>query len=92
MSNGQLRAIVDRIERLEEDKKVISGDIKEVYSEARANGFDVKIIRKVVALRKKEAAAREEEQALIETYMGALGMLVDTPLGRAALEREGLTP
>lgn len=92
MSNGQLRAIVDRIERLEEDKKAISGDIKEVYAEARANGFDVKIIRKVVALRKKEAAAREEEAALLDTYMAALGMIADLPLGQAALEREGLTP
>lgn len=92
MSNGQLRAIVDRIERLEADKKVISADIGEVYAEAKANGFDTKIIRKVVALRKKEAAARDEEQALLDTYMAALGMLSDTPLGQAALEREGLTP
>ena len=91
-SNGQLRAIVERIERLEDDKKVISADIGEVYAEAKANGFDTKIIRKVVALRKKEAAARDEEQALLDTYMAALGMLSDTPLGQAALEREGLTP
>lgn len=92
MSNGQLRAIVDRIERLEADKKAITADIGEVYAEAKANGFDVKIIRKVVALRKKEAAAREEEAALLDTYMAALGMLSDTPLGQAALEREGLNP
>lgn len=91
-SNGQLRAIVERIERLEDDKKVISADIGEVYAEAKANGFDTKIIRKVVALRKKEAAARDEEQALLDTYMAALGMIADLPLGRAALEREGLTP
>lgn len=90
-SNGQLRAIVERIERLENDKKVISADIGEVYAEAKANGFDTKIIRKVVALRKKEAAARDEEQALLDTYMAALGMIADLPLGRAALEREGLT-
>lgn len=92
MSNGQLRAIVERIERLEDDKKAISGDIREVYAEARANGFDTKIIRKVIALRKKEAAAREEEAALIDTYMAALGMIADLPLGQAALAREGLTP
>lgn len=89
-SHGQLRSIVERIERLEEEKATISGDIKEVYAEAKANGFDPKIIRKVVALRKKEAAAREEEQALLDTYMGALGMLADLPLGQAALKREGL--
>lgn len=88
--NGQLRSIVERIERLEEDKATITSDIKEVYSEAKANGFDTKIIRKVVALRKKEAAQRIEEQALIETYMGALGMLAGTPLGDAAMKRDGV--
>jgi uncharacterized protein (UPF0335 family) len=91
MSNGQLRAIVERIERLEDDKKGISADIGAVYAEAKANGFDTKIIRKVIAIRKKEAAKRDEEQALLDTYMAALGMIADLPLGRAALEREGLT-
>jgi uncharacterized protein (UPF0335 family) len=88
--NGQLQAIVQRIERLEEDKAAIAGDIKEVYAEAKANGFDTKILRKVISLRKKEAAERVEEQAILETYMGALGMLADLPLGQAALKREGL--
>ena len=92
MSNGQLRAIVDRIEKLELDKASIAGDIKEVYAEAKANGFDTKIIRKVIAIRKKEAAAREEEAALLDIYMAALGMIADLPLGQAALEREGLKP
>jgi uncharacterized protein (UPF0335 family) len=92
VSNGQLKAIVERIERLEDDKKAISADIKEIYAEAKANGFDTKILRKVVALRKKEAAAREEEQAMLDVYMAALGMIADLPLGQAALEREGLTP
>ena len=91
-AHNQLRDIVVRIERLEEDKKAISGDIREVYSEAKANGFDVKILRKVIALRKKEAAAREEEQSMLDVYLGALGMLSDTPLGQAALKREGLAP
>lgn len=90
-SNGQLKAIVERIERLEEDKAAISADIKEVYAEAKANGFDTKILRKVIALRKKEAAAREEEQSMLEVYMGALGMLADLPLGQAALKRDGIT-
>ena len=89
-SNGQLKAIVERIERLEADKAAIAGDIKEVYSEAKANGFDTKILRKVIALRKKETAVREEEQSMLDVYMAALGMLADTPLGKAALEREGL--
>jgi uncharacterized protein (UPF0335 family) len=91
LSNGQLKAIVERIERLEDDKAAIGADIKEVYSEAKANGFDTKILRKVIALRKKEAAAREEEQAMLDVYMSALGMIADLPLGQAALEREGLT-
>jgi uncharacterized protein (UPF0335 family) len=89
-SNGQLKAIVERIERLEADKAAIAGDIKEVYSEAKANGFDTKILRKVIALRKKETAVREEEQSMLEVYMAALGMLADTPLGQAAMKREGL--
>jgi uncharacterized protein (UPF0335 family) len=89
-SNGQLKAIVERIERLEDDKKAIAGDIRDVYAAAKANGFDTKILRKVITLRKLEAAEREEEQAMLEVYMSALGMLADLPLGKAALEREGL--
>jgi uncharacterized protein (UPF0335 family) len=89
-SNGQLKSIVERIERLEADKAAIAGDIKEVYSEAKANGFDTKILRKVIALRKKETAVREEEQSMLDVYMAALGMIADLPLGQAALKREGL--
>jgi uncharacterized protein (UPF0335 family) len=89
-SHGQLKAIVERIERLEEEKATLSADIKEVYSEAKANGFDAKILRKVISLRKKEATEREEEQSMLEVYMSALGMIADLPLGQAALEREGL--
>ena len=74
-AQGQLRGLVERIERLEEEKKTIAGDIKEVYAEAKANGFDTKILRKVVSLRRKEAAEREEEQSLLDIYMAALGML-----------------
>jgi uncharacterized protein (UPF0335 family) len=87
-SDGQLNAIVERIERLEEEKRTIAGDIKEVYAEAKANGFDTKILRKVIGLRRKEAAERAEEEALIATYMAALGMLADTPLGRAAMRSQ----
>lgn len=89
-AHGQLKSLVERIERLEDDKKTISADIKEVYAEAKANGFDVKILRKLIALRKKEAAEREEEQSMLKVYMAALGMLADTPLGQAAMKREGL--
>lgn len=90
--NAQLRGIVERIERLEEEKATIAADIREVYSEAKANGFDVKTLRKVIALRKKEAAERAEEEAMLEVYMSALGMIADLPLGQAALQREGLAP
>ncbi|MCB1380717.1 MAG: DUF2312 domain-containing protein, partial [Alphaproteobacteria bacterium] len=64
-------------ERLEEEKKAIAGDIKEVYAEAKANGFDTKILRKVISLRKKEAAEREEEQSMLDLYLSALGMIPD---------------
>ena len=74
-AHGQLKSIVERIERLEEEKKTIAGDIKEVYAEAKANGFDTKILRKVISLRKKEAAEREEEQSMLDVYMAALGMI-----------------
>jgi uncharacterized protein (UPF0335 family) len=73
-AQGQIRSIVERIERLEEEKKTIAGDIKEVYAEAKANGFDTKILRKVISLRKKDAAERQEEDALIDVYLSALGM------------------
>ncbi len=70
----QLRAFVERIERLEEEKKVIADDIKDVYAEAKGNGFDVKILRKVISLRKKKPQEREEEDAILDLYMHALGM------------------
>ncbi len=74
-AQGQLRGLVERIERLEEEKKTIAADIKEVYAEAKGNGFDTKVLRKVVSLRKKNHNEREEEQALLALYMQALGML-----------------
>ena len=72
---GQLRTIVERIERLEEEKKEVAEQIKEVYAEAKANGFDGKTLRKIVGLRKKPTEERQEEEALLELYMSALGML-----------------
>lgn len=74
VAGDQLRAFVERIERLEEEKKVISDDIKDVYAEAKGNGFDVKIMRKVVSLRKKQPHEREEEEAVLDLYLHALGM------------------
>jgi uncharacterized protein (UPF0335 family) len=73
-AQGQLRGLIERIERLEEEKKAIAADIKEVYGEAKANGFDTKIMRKVVSLRKKDTAERQEEEALLDLYLNALGM------------------
>jgi uncharacterized protein (UPF0335 family) len=70
----QLKSIIERIERLEEDKKAIADDIKEVYGEAKANGFDAGILRKVISMRKKPAAERAEEEAIMELYLQALGM------------------
>jgi uncharacterized protein (UPF0335 family) len=74
-AQGQLKSLVERIERLEEEKKVIAGDIKEIYAEAKANGFDTKILRKVVAIRKKDRHEREEEEAILDLYLSALDML-----------------
>ena len=71
---GQLKAFIERVERLEEEKRTISEDITEVYSEAKANGFDPKILRKIVALRKLDASKRQEQEEILETYMRALGM------------------
>ena len=88
--NGQLQSYVERIEKLEYDKSEIQGWIKDVYAEAKSTGFDVKVLRKVVALRKKSRAEIAEEQALIDTYLAALGDLADTPLGKAAMKRDGV--
>lgn len=71
---GQLRAFIERIERLEEEKKTISDDIKEVYAEMKATGFDTKAVRTIIRLRKKDQAERQEEEAMIDLYKNALGM------------------
>ena len=75
----QLQQLVEQIERLEEEKKAIAGDIKDKYLEAKAVGFDVKILRKIVALRKKDTSERQEEEAILDVYLHALGMLLDPP-------------
>jgi uncharacterized protein (UPF0335 family) len=77
---GQLRALIERIERLEEEKQTIAADIREVYAEAKGNGFDTKVMRQVVRLRKQEVAERQEQEAILDLYMHALGM-VPEPAG-----------
>ena len=72
-AQGQLKAIVERIERLEEDKAAVMADLKEVYSEAKGNGYDVKVLRKVIRIRKQDRAKRMEEEAVLDLYLNAIG-------------------
>lgn len=71
----QLKAFVERIERLEEEKKALADDIRDVYAEAKGNGFDVKALRTIVRLRKQDTDERREQETILETYMHALGMI-----------------
>ncbi|MEN3972906.1 DUF2312 domain-containing protein [Sphingomicrobium sp. XHP0235] len=71
----ELRLLIERTERLEEEKKAIADDIKDVMAEAKARGFDTKAIRKILQIRKKDAADFQQEEAVLETYMSALGMI-----------------
>lgn len=86
-ANNQLKSIVERIEKLEEEKAGITNDIKDIFAEAKGAGFDPKILKQVLALRKKDASKRAEEQALLSVYLDALGMLAGTPLGDAAARK-----
>ena len=79
---GHLKSYIERIERLEEEKKALAEDIKDVYAEAKGTGYDVKVMRKVVALRKQDANKRREEEEILDLYLSAIGF-DDTPLGRA---------
>jgi uncharacterized protein (UPF0335 family) len=76
-TRNQLKAFVERIERLEEEKSALAGDIKDVYLEAKGTGFDVKVLRQVIRLRKQNVNERKEMEAVLETYLAALGMLDD---------------
>jgi len=78
IARDQLRAFIERIERLEEEKANLLADIREVYAEAKAMGFDPKIMRKVVSLRKMDVDKRQEEDFVLDTYLNALGMLVQS--------------
>jgi uncharacterized protein (UPF0335 family) len=75
VARDQLRAFIERIERLEEEKAALLADIREVYAEAKGTGFDVKTLRSVVRLRKQDNSERYEQQALLDTYLHALGMI-----------------
>lgn len=74
VAGDRLRSFIERVERLEEERATIATDIREVYAEAKANGFDPKIMRQIVRLRKMESTDRQEHEALLETYKAALGM------------------
>ena len=72
-AQGRLRTLIERIERLEEDKAAVAADIKEVFLEAKGEGYDVKILRKVVRIRKQDKAKRQEEEAILDLYLSAIG-------------------
>lgn len=74
VAGDQLKSIIERIERLHEERDGIAGDIKDIYTEARGTGFDTKAIKRIVQLRKKDYAERQEEEAILELYMQAIGM------------------
>ena len=74
-AQGKLKSLIERIERLEEDRAAVAADLKEVYAEAKGEGFDTKILRKVVRLRKQDTAKRQEEEALVDLYRAAIGGL-----------------
>jgi uncharacterized protein (UPF0335 family) len=80
----QLRQLIEQVERLEEEKKALAGDIRDKFAEAKGLGFDVKAMRKIISLRKKTQSDRQEEEAILAVYMHALGMLdeADAPAGR----------
>lgn len=93
-ARDQLRAFVERIEKLEEEVKAINDDKRDVYGEAKANGFDVKALKAVIAYRRKDAAQREEHEAIVETYLHALGHLRDagTPIATRVRAHEDNSP
>ena len=78
VARDQLKSIIERIEKLEEEKQALAEDLKEVYGEAKANGFDTKTLRQIVRIRKQDSAERQEQEALLDLYMHALGMVPET--------------
>jgi len=84
IAQGQLRAFVERIERLEEEKAALTADLREVYAEAKSEGFDTKILRRVVRIRKQDTVERQEEEAILDLYLHALGMHPDPDIAQSA--------
>ena len=74
IDSGHLRAFVERLEKLEEEKRAIADDIKEVYAEAKGTGFDTKALHKIISLRRQDRDKRREEEAMLDLYLSALGM------------------
>ena len=86
-AGARLSSFIQRIERLQEEKAALASDISEVFKEARSAGFDTKVMREIIRERHMDAAQRAERESLLDIYRRALGMLSDTPLGEAAMER-----
>lgn len=86
-SSAQIKSIIERIENLNEQIDGLKSDQKDIFAEAKSNGYDVAALRAVIKYRKEDADKRANREALLETYLHALGMLADTPLGQAAVER-----
>jgi len=74
VNTSHLRAFIERIEKLEEEKRAIADDIKDVYAEAKGTGFDVKVMRKIVSIRRQDKSKRQEEEEILDLYLTALGM------------------
>ena len=87
-SARDLASIIDRIEAMEADKRGIAEDIKDVYTEAKGRGYDTAALKEIVKRRREDAQKRETREAIVDTYLAALGQLADTPLGQAALARK----
>src|ERR1700675_287223 len=85
IAGDRLKRFIERVERLEEERRAIGADIKEVYAEAKGTGFDTKIMRLLVKERRMDKDDLDEQEALIDVYRRALGMLADLPLGEAAI-------
>lgn len=90
-TGARLRSIVQRIETLEEEKAALASDIREVYAEAKGDGFDVKALREVIRRRKQDRAELQELDALVELYTAALGDFVSTPLGEASMPGKAIS-
>lgn len=85
IAGDQLRSFIERVERLEEEKRSLAADIKEVFAEAKGTGFDTKIMRQIIKERRMDKDDLDEQETLLDIYRRALGMLVDLPLGEAAM-------